>query len=157
MILFCFLIAAAVLQIYHYFCMLILYSITLVVVHCSVAKSCPTLDSMDWQASLSFTISRSLLKLTSIKLVMPSNPLIFCRHILFLPSILHSNRVFSKESAPRTRWPKYWSFSFSISPPSSEYSDWFPLGLTGLISLLSKGLSRVFFSTTVQKHQFFST
>ena len=54
------------------------------------------------------------------------------------------------------RWPKYWSFSFSISP-SNEYSGWFPLGWTVWISLLSKGLSRVFSNTTVQKHQFFST
>ena len=54
------------------------------------------------------------------------------------------------------KWPKYWSFTFSISP-SNEYQDWFPLGLTGLNSLLSKGLSRVSFNTTVQKHQFFGT
>ena len=65
-----------------------------------------------------------------------------------------SIRIFSNESALCIKWPKYWSFSFSMSP-SSEYSGWFPLRLTGLISLLSKGLSRVFSSTTVQKHQFF--
>ena len=67
------------------------------------------------------------------------------------PSIFPSFRVFSKESALRIRWPKYWSFSISSS---SEYSG-FPLGLTGLISFQSKGLSRIFSSTTVQKHQFF--
>ena len=63
---------------------------------------------------------------------------------------------FSSESALRIRWPKYWSFSFSINP-SKEYSDWFPLGWTGLISLQSKGLSRIFYNTAVQKHQFFGT
>ena len=67
------------------------------------------------QASLSFTISRSLLKLMSIESVMPSNHLILCRPLL-LPSIFPSIRVFSNESALRVRWPKYWSFSFSNSP-----------------------------------------
>ena len=93
------------------------------------------------QASLSFTISQSFLKLMSTVLVMPSNHL-----ILLSPSPpalnLSSIRVFSNESAFPIRWPKYWSFSFSISPPN-KHSGWFPLGLTGFI-LLSKGLSRVF-------------
>ena len=72
------------------------------------------------------------------------------------PALSLSNvRIFSNELALRIKWPKYWSFSFSISP-SSEYQGWFPLGWTGLISLLSKGFSRVFSSTTVWKHQFFS-
>ena len=106
------------------------------------------------QASLSFTISRSLLKLTSIELVMPSNHLILCHPRLFLPSIFPSIRVFSNESACHIRWQKYWSFSFSISPPPMNIQDWFSSGLTGLISSLSKGLSRVFSNTTVQKHQF---
>ena len=101
------------------------------------------------QASLSFTISRNLLKLTSIKLVIPSKHLILCHPILLLPSIFPSIRVFSKESALCIRWPKYWSFSFSISP-SNEYLGLFPLGLTGWISLQSKGLSRVFSNTTVR-------
>ena len=74
-----------------------------------------------WQASLSITNSRSLLKLMSIELVMPSNHLILCRPLLLLPSIFPSIRVFSKESALLIRGPKYWSFSFSISP-SNEYS-----------------------------------
>ena len=78
-----------------------------------------------------------------------------CFPLLLLPSIFPSIRVFSNELAFLIRWPKYWSFSFSISP-SNEYSDWFPLGWTGWISLQSKGLSRVFSNTTVQKHQFFS-
>ena len=73
------------------------------------------------QASLSITNSRSLLKLMSIKLVMPSNHLILCRPLLLLPSIFPSIRVFSNESILHIRWPKYWSFSFSISP-SDEYS-----------------------------------
>ena len=73
-----------------------------------------------------------------------------------LPSIFPSIGGFSNESAVCIRWPKYWSFSFSISL-SSEYSDWFPLGLTGWISLQSNRLWRVFSNTTVQKHQFFST
>ena len=85
------------------------------------------------QASLSITNSRSLLKLMSIELVMPSNHLILCHPLLLLPSIFPSIRIFSNESAPRIRWPKYWSFSFNISP-SNEYSgvisfrmDWFYL------------------------------
>ena len=73
------------------------------------------------QASLSFTISQSLLKLMFIESVMPSNHLIFCFPLLLLPSIFPSIRVFSSESALHIRWPKYWSFSFSISP-SNEYS-----------------------------------
>ena len=85
------------------------------------------------KASQSFTISQSLLKLISIESVMPSNHLILCRSLLLLPSIFPSIRVFSSESALRTRSPKYWSFSFSISP-SNEYSelisfmiDWFDI------------------------------
>ena len=85
------------------------------------------------QASLSITDSCSLLKRTSIESVMPSNHFILCRSLLLLPSIFHSIRVFSNESALRIRWPKYWSFNFSISP-SNEYSrlisfrnDWFDL------------------------------
>ena len=73
------------------------------------------------QASLSFTISQSLLELMSIELVMPSNHLILCRPLLLLPSIFPSIRVFSNGSALHIRWPEYWSFSFSISP-SSGYS-----------------------------------
>ena len=107
------------------------------------------------QASLSLTISRSLPKFMFIALVMPSCHLILWCPLLLLPSIFPSIRDFS-ESSVRIRWPKYWSFSFSISP-SSEYSlkGWSPLRLTCLISLLSKGLSGVFSSTTVWRHQFF--
>ena len=73
------------------------------------------------QASLSFIISWSLLKLMSIKSVMPSNHLILCRPLLLLPSVFPSIRIFSSESGLHIQWPKYWSFSFSISP-SDEYS-----------------------------------
>ena len=65
--------------------------------------------------------------------------------------------VFSSESVLHIRWPKYWSFSYSIRVLPKNIQDWFPLGLTGLISLQSKGLSRVFSNITVQNHQFFST
>ena len=74
------------------------------------------------QASLSITNSRSLLKLMSFESVMPSSHLIFCRPFLFPASIFPSNRVFSNESALRTRWPRYWSFSFNINP-SNEHSE----------------------------------
>ena len=100
------------------------------------------------QASLSFTVSRSLLKLMCIDLVLPSNQLILCRPLLLLPSIFASIRVFPNELVLHIKWTEYWSFSFSISY-SKEYS--------GLISLQSKVLSRVFSSTTIWKHQFFGT
>ena len=107
-------------------------------------------------ASLSITNSQSLLKLMSIESVMPSNHLILC-HPLLLPWIFPSIRVFSNESVLRIRWPKYWGFSFSISPSLPvNIQGWFLLGLTGLISLLPKGLSSVFSNTTVRRHQLFS-
>ena len=105
------------------------------------------------EASLSITNSWSLLKLMSIELVMPSNYLILCCSLLFLPSILPSIRLFSNESVLHIRWPKYWSFSFSNSP-SNEYSGLMSFRMESWISLPSKGLSRVFSNTTVQKHQF---
>ena len=91
----------------------------------------------------------------SIKSVMRSNHLILCYLLLLLPSIFPSIRVFSNESVLHHRWPKYWSFSFNIST-SNEYSGLISLGWTGWLSLQSKGLSRVFSNTAVQKHQFFS-
>ena len=103
------------------------------------------------QASLSITNFQSLFKLISIKSVMPSNGLILCRSLLLRPSIFPSIRIFSSESVLHIRWPKYWSFSFSISSPN-EYSglisriDWLDL-------LTVQGLSRVFSNTTVQKYQ----
>ena len=98
------------------------------------------------QASLSITISWSFLKFMSIEQVMPSNYLILCCPLLLLPSIFSIIRVFSSESALRIKWPKFWNFSFSISP-SNEYSGLVSFKITGLISLLSKRLSRVFSST----------
>ena len=90
---------------------------------------------------LSFTISWSLLKLMSIKSVMPSNHLILCCPVL-LPSIFPSIGAFPNESALCIRWPKYWSFSSALGLPMN-IQGWFPLRLTGLVSLQSKGLSRV--------------
>ena len=121
---------------------------------CSVVSDSATPAAR--QASLTITISRSLLKLMSIESVMPSSHLILCHPLLLLPSIFPSIRVFSNESALRIRWPKYWSFSFSISP-SNEYSGLISFRMDVWISLLSKGLSRVFSNTTVQKHQFFGS
>ena len=120
--------------------------------------TCVRLFAAPWtaarQASLSVTNFWSLLKLMAIEPVMPSNHLIFCRPLLPLPSVFPSIWVFSSESVLHIRWPKYWSFSFSISP-SYEYSGLISLGWTGWISLQSRGLSRVFSNTTAQKHQFF--
>ena len=124
----------------------------------SVSQSCPTLcDTKNQitacQASLSITNSRSLPKLMSIELVMPSNHLILC-HLLLLPSVFPSIRVFSNESALRIRWPKYWSFIFNISP-SSEHPglisfrmDWWNLlAVQGILESLLQH----------QKHQFFGS
>ena len=107
------------------------------------------------QASLFITNSQSLLKLMSVESVMPSNHLILCHPLLLLPSIFPSIRAFSNESVLRIRWPKYWNFSFSINP-SNEYSGLISFRMDWL-ELQSKGLSRVFSNTTVQKHQFFSS
>ena len=108
------------------------------------------------QASLSIIDSQSPPKPTCIKSVMPCNYLILCRPLLLLPSIFPSFRVFSNESALRIRWPKYWSFSFNISP-SNEYPGLISFRMDWLDLLAVQGtLSRVFSNTTVQKHQFFS-
>ena len=120
--------------------------------------SCVWLFATPWtaarQASLSITNSWSTPKPMSIESVMPSNHLILCHPLLVTTSIFPSIRVFSNESALPIRWPKYWNFNFNISP-SNEHPGLIPLGWTGWISLQSKGLSRVFSNTTVQKHQFF--
>ena len=117
------------------------------------------------QASLSFTISQSLLKLMSVESVMLHNHHILCHALLLLPSIFPSIRLFSNESISNNSLVIFqWVFtssdqsigvSASASVPPMNIHSWFPLGLTGLISLQSKGLSRVFSNTTVQKHQFF--
>ena len=121
---------------------------------CSVAELCPTLCDPRHCSTPGFTISWSLLRFMSTELEMPSNHLILC-HCL-LPSIFPSIRVFSNESVPHIRWPKYWSFSFSISI-SNKYSELISFRMHWLDLLAVHGLSKVFFNTTVQKHQFFST
>ena len=112
------------------------------------------------QASLSITNSQSLLQLMSIESVMPSNYLILCRLLLLLPSIFPSIRVFSKESLLCITWPKYWSFSFSISP-FNEYSglisfriDWFDLLARLYFYLFNRVFSivKVLSNTTAQRH-----
>ena len=120
----------------------------------SVAQSCPTLCDPMNRSTPGFPVHHQLLEFTQTHVHQVSD-LILCRPLLLLPPIPPSIRVFSTESTLHMRWPKYWSFSFSISPskeiPGLISSEW-----TGWISLQSKGLSRVFSNTTVQKHQFFS-
>ena len=108
------------------------------------------------QASLSITNSCSLLKLMSIKWVMPSNHLILGCPLFLLSSIFPSIRVFSNESVAKVSGGQSTGASASALVLPMNIQDWFPLGWTGWISLQSKGLSRVFSNTTVQKHQFFS-
>ena len=121
--------------------------------------SCIRLFATPWiaarHASLSIINSRSSLRLTSIESVMPSSHLILCRPLLLLPPIPTSIRVFSNESTLRMRWPKYWSFSFSIIP-SKEIPGLISFRMDWLNLLAVQGLSRVFSNTTIQKHQFFS-
>ena len=123
----------------------------------SVVQSCPTLCDPRDCSMPSFPVHHQLLEPTQIHVhhisdaIQPSHPLLSSSPPAFN---LTSIRVFSNELVLCIRWPKYWSFSFNISP-SNEYQDWFPLGLTGWILLLSKGLLSIFSNTTVQKHQFF--
>ena len=123
----------------------------------SEAPSCPTLcDPIDCSMP-GFPVYHQLRELAQThvhRVSDPSNHLILCHPLLLLPPIFPNIRVFSSESVLRIRWPKYWRFSFNISP-SNEHSGLISLGWTGWISLQSKGLSRVFSNTTVQKHQFF--
>ena len=119
--------------------------------------SCVWLFVTPWtkarQASLSITNSWSLFKPMSIE--MPSNHLILCHPLLLLRSIFPSIRVFSDESALCIRWPKYWSFSFNISP-SNEHPGLITFRMDWLDLLAVQGLSTVFSNTIVQKHQFLS-
>ena len=118
----------------------------------SVAQSCLTLcDPMNHSTPglPSITNSQSLPKLMSIELVMPSNHLILYHPLLLLPSIFPSIRVFSNESALHIKWPKYWSFSFNISP-SNGHPGLISFRMDWLDSLQSKGLSKVFSNTAVQ-------
>ena len=121
---------------------------------CSVMSNSVIPWTAAHQASLAITNSQSSLKLMSIESVMASNHLILCRPFLLLPSIFFSIRVFSKESVLHIRRPSIGvSALASVLPVNIQ--DWSPLGWTGLTSLQSQGLSRVFSNTTVQKHQFF--
>ena len=125
----------------------------------SVTQSCPTLcDPMDCSTP-GLPVHHQLPEVTQTHVHWVSDAiwhLILCRPLLLLPSVFASIRVFSNESVLHFRWPNYWTLaSASVLPMNIQ--DWFPLGLTGLISLLFKGLSRVFSSTIVQKHQFFAT
>ena len=125
----------------------------------SVALSCPTLcDPMNCSTP-GLPVHHQLPQFTQIHVhrvgdaIQPSHPL---SSLLLLPPIPPSIRVFSNESILRMRWPKYWSFSFSISP-SNEHPGLISFRMDCWISLQSKGLARVFSNTTVQKHQFFGT
>ena len=129
--------------------------ISAVCTYWSVTQSCMTPWTSAHQTSLSFTISWSLLKFISIVWLMQINHLILCHLLLLLSSVLPSINVFSSQSALCIRWPKFWSFSFSVSS-SSEYSGLIFFRI-GLIFLLSKGFSRVISRTAVWKHQFFGT
>ena len=106
------------------------------------------------QASLSITNSWSLLRLMCIESVMPSNHLVLCHPLLLLPSIFPSIRVFSNESVLRIRWPKYWSFSFSISP-SSEYSALISFRIDGLDLLAILGTLKSFLQNHISKASIF--
>ena len=123
----------------------------------SVAQSCPTLCD-PWttahQASLSITNSWRLLKLMSIESVMPSNYLILCLPLLLLPSVFHSIRIFSSESVLHIMWPKYWSFSFSISL-SNEYSGLIFFRMDWLDLLAVQGTLKSLLQHHIQRHQFF--
>ena len=122
---------------------------------CSVMSDSATPWIPARQVSLFITNSRSLLKLTSITLVMPSSHLMLCHLLCLLPLIFPRIRVFSNESF-FTSGGQSIGASASASLLPVNIQDWFPLGWTGWISLLSKGLSRVFSNTITQKHQFFS-
>ena len=115
----------------------------MLLVFCYLQLSCWVVTNSLWphglQASLSITNSWSLLKIISIESVMPSNRLILCHPLLFLPLIFPSIRVFSKESILRIRWPKYWSFSFSIISPSNKYSELISFRMNWLNHLAVKG------------------
>ena len=123
----------------------------------SVAQSCPTLCDPMNHSTPGLPVHHQLPEFTQTHVHWVRDAiqhLILGRPLLLMPPIPPSIRVFSSESTLRIRWPMYWSFSFSIIP-SKEHQDWSPLEWTGWISLQSKGLSRVFSNTTVQKHQFF--
>ena len=123
----------------------------------SPTQSCPTLCNPMDCITQGFPVHHQLPVYPNscpLSWLMSSNHLILCCPLLLLPSIFHKIRVFSNQSALHIRWPKYWSFSFNISP-SNEHPGLISFRMDCLISLQSKGLSRVFSNTTVQNHQFF--
>ena len=125
----------------------------------SVTQSCLTLcDPMDcsMQASLPITNSQSLLKLRSMESVMPSNHLLLCCPLLLPPSIFHGIRIFSNESVLHIRWPKYWSFSFSISP-FNEYSGLLSFRIECFDLLAVQRTLKSLLQHHSSKDQFFST
>ena len=125
----------------------------------SVARLCPTLCHPMNCSMPGLPVHHQLPEFTqtlSIESVMPSSHLILCCPLLLLPSIPPSIKVFSNQSALHMRWPKYWSFSFSTSP-SNEHPGLISFRMDWLDLMQSKGLSRVFSNTIVQKHQFFGT
>ena len=123
---------------------------------CSVVSSCAAPWTAVCQASLSFTNSWSLLKLMSFESMMPSNHLILCHPLLFLPSIFPNIRVFSNNSALDIRWPKYWSFSFNISP-SNEYSELISLRIDWVDLLVVQGTLKSLLKHHHLNHQLFGT
>ena len=133
---------------------LLMYNLLLLSFSCSVVLGSLRPWTAACQASLYFTISWSLLRLKSLELVMPSNHHILCCPLLFLPSVFPS--LFQGVSSLLTGDQSIGVSASTLVLPM-KIQCWFPLGLTGLISLLSMGLSRVFSSTAVQRHQFFST
>ena len=139
-----------VLPVYFKFC----YCYLLLLGHWVVSDSLWPHELLAHQDSLFFTISQSLLEFMSIELVIPSNHLNLCHPLPLLPQSFPASGPF-----PVSQLFTLGGQSIGVSPSTSilpvNIQGWFPLGLTGLISLLSKGLSRVFSSTTIQKHQFF--
>ena len=122
---------------------------------CWSVKSCPTLCDPMNGSTPGFPVLHYLPELAQTHFYWVGDA-ILCHPLLFLPSIFPSIRVFSNESTLCIKWPKYWSFSFSISP-FNEYSGLISFRINWFDLLVSKGLSRIFSNTTVQKHQFFGT
>ena len=137
------------------YCKSCIWAVTSVQFCCCDVQLIETPWTAALQASLSMTNPQSLLQFMSIKSMMPSNHLVLCHPLLLLPSVFPSIRVFSNESFLWIRWPKYWSFSFSISP-SNEHPGLISFRMDWLDLLAVQGTLKNFFpNTTAQKHQFF--
>ena len=136
---------------------MLIFKVFKISVHFSSVTGLTLCHSMDCSKP-GFPVHHQLLELAQThvhRIGAAIRPVILCRPLLLLPSIFPSIRVFPNESVLHIRRPKYWNFKASASVLLVNIQDWFPLGWTGWISLQSKGLSRVFSNTTVQKHQFF--